>query len=132
MLKVSATAPCPCGSLTEYAACCGRWHGGEVAPTAEALMRSRYVAFVLENEAYLLTTWHHDKRPESVSFEHSIKWLGLKVVAVNEIGMDTAEVEFVARYRLGGGSAERLHERSRFVREAGCWLYVEGKLLAVT
>lgn len=90
-------------------------------------MRSRYSAFVLQHEAYLLATWHPRTRPTSVSFERGMKWLGLKVTAARVIDADTAEVEFVARFRVGGASAARLHERSRFVREAGCWLYVEGE-----
>lgn len=117
---------CPCGSLIEYARCCGRWHAGEPAPSAEALMRSRYVAFVLQDESYLLTTWHPSTRPTSIQFEPGLKWLGLKVVATSA-GEHAAMVEFIARYRVGGGSAQRLHERSRFVNEQGCWLYVNGE-----
>ncbi|MGQ0621363.1 MAG: YchJ family protein [Panacagrimonas sp.] len=120
------TASCPCGSGQTYAACCGRWHAGEPAPTAEALMRSRYSAFVLEMAGYLLTTWHASTRPASVAFEPGTTWLGLRVKCARGTGADTAAVEFVARYRLGGGSAVRLHERSRFVREEGRWYYVDG------
>ena len=91
-------------------------------------MRSRYAAFVLHNDAYLLATWHQRKRPDTVTFDHDMKWLGLKVISARMLGADTAEVEFIARYRVGGGSAARLHERSQFVCEAGRWLYVEGEL----
>ncbi|MCT7423521.1 YchJ family metal-binding protein, partial [Escherichia coli] len=52
------STPCPCGSGQPYEACCGRWHTGEPAPTAEALMRSRYSAYVQERAPYLLQTWH--------------------------------------------------------------------------
>ena len=93
-------------------------------------MRSRYVAFVLMNEPYLLATWHARTRPGSVSFERGTKWLGLKIVAACMTGTDTAEVEFIARYRVGGGSATRIHECSRFVREDGRWLYVDGEFRA--
>src|SRR6187399_558816 len=110
---------CPCSSSRSYDACCGRWHAGEPAPTAEALMRSRYAAFVLKNEGYLLATWHASTRPASVAFESAQKWLGLRIVAARDTGADAAEVEFIARYRVGGGSAARLHECSRFVRESG-------------
>lgn len=89
-------------------------------------MRSRYSAFVLQNEAYLLATWHPHTRPASVPFESGTKWLGLKVVAARDVDANTAEVEFIARYRVGGASAERLHERSRFVREDDRWLYMDG------
>jgi SEC-C motif-containing protein len=90
-------------------------------------MRSRYSAFVLKNEPYLLATWHATTRPTSVPFDADIKWLGLKIVHAIERSSD-AEVEFIARFRVGGGSAARLHERSRFVHEEGRWFYVEGKL----
>ncbi len=59
---------CPCGSERAYAACCGPWHAGAPAPTAEALMRSRYTAFVMELEPYLLATWHPGTRPPSLDF----------------------------------------------------------------
>ncbi len=88
-------------------------------------MRSRYSAFVLQDAAYLLATWHASTRPASLDFEPSAKWLGLDVRAHQAKGADTAEVEFVARYRVEG-RAVRLHERSRFVREDGRWYYVDG------
>jgi len=92
-------------------------------------MRSRYAAFVLHLESYLLATWHSSRRPDSIPFEEKQKWLGLKVVAWRNTGPDSAEVEFIARYRIGGASAARLHERSRFVKENGQWLYVDGDML---
>lgn len=118
---------CPCGSAQAYSGCCGRWHSGEPAPTAEALMRSRYSAFVLRNESYLLETWHPSKRPSRIAFNSDQKWLGLRILSAHTNG-HSAEVEFVARYRVGGASAARLHEHSRFVLEAGRWLYVDGDL----
>lgn len=128
MRKPEVKTSCPCGSNTDYASCCGRYHVGETAPTAEALMRSRYVAFVMQNEAYLLSTWHPSKRPTSIPFEPGTKWLGLQIIEIKEIDVDHAEVEFIARYRVGGASAQRGHERSQFVREAGRWLYVSGEV----
>lgn len=91
-------------------------------------MRSRYSAFVLCNERYLLDTWHPSTRPMSVSFDSKQKWLGLKIISAESTGADTGEVEFIARYRIGGTSAARLHERSRFIRENGRWLYVDGDI----
>lgn len=91
-------------------------------------MRSRYAAFVLRIEAYLLDTWHPSTRPKSIDFLAQQKWLGLKIVEQQGTGEHTAEVEFIARYRIGGGSAARLHERSRFVREERGWLYVGGDI----
>ncbi|MDR3417581.1 MAG: YchJ family metal-binding protein [Nevskia sp.] len=125
-MKKGSTELCPCGSGDALDACCARWHRTLQAPTAEALMRSRYSAFVLQNEAYLLATWHPGTRPGSVGFEAGTKWLGLTVKSACVTGPDRAEVEFVARYRVGGGSAVRIHERSRFVHEDGRWLYVDG------
>jgi SEC-C motif domain protein len=90
-------------------------------------MRSRYAAFVLCNEAYLLSTWHPSTRPAAVAFEHRQKWLGLRIIATHPVDASRAEVEFIARYRIGGGSAARLHERSRFVLQTGRWLYVDGE-----
>ena len=92
-------------------------------------MRSRYSAFVLCNEQYLLVTWHPSKRPDSVPFATNVKWLGLRIIEARVTGDASAEVEFVARSRASNASATRLHERSRFVREGGRWFYVDGDLL---
>jgi len=121
-----AAGLCPCGSGDALDACCAQWHRTLQAPTAEALMRSRYSAYVARNEPYLLATWHASTRPGSVSFEPGTKWLGLTVKRPRDTGPERAEVEFVARYRVGGGSAVRLQECSRFVREEGRWFYVDG------
>ncbi len=91
-------------------------------------MRSRYCAFVMCNESYLLATWHPSRRPKSIEFDPHQKWLGLKIVDARNTGTDTAEVEFIARFRIGGGSAARLHERSRFLKEEGRWFYVDGDI----
>ncbi|NID17487.1 YchJ family protein [Luteibacter yeojuensis] len=127
----SLVQPCPCDGETPYSACCGQWHGGLAAPTAEALMRSRYSAYKLGLEEYLLETWHPSTRPSSLGLStQSPKptWLGLSVKRHENPTPDTAIVEFVARLRMGGGSAERMHEVSRFVREDGRWYYVDGEL----
>jgi SEC-C motif domain protein len=120
---------CSCGSTLTYESCCGRWHRGEPAPSAEALMRSRYSAFVLCNEAYLLQSWHASTRPATIAFDPEQKWLGLKIVQASSIDADSSKVEFIARFRIGGASASRLHEHSRFVREGGRWFYVDGRLV---
>ena len=121
--------PCPCGSTHPYAECCGPLHSGARAPDAQALMRSRYSAFVLCDERYLLATWHPSTRPASIPFIGNQKWLGLSVVDASSTGADSAEVEFIARSRVSNAAAVRHHERSRFVREGGAWLYVDGDLL---
>jgi SEC-C motif-containing protein len=97
-------------------------------PDAEALMRSRYEAYAALDREWLLRTWHPSTRPAQLALDPAIKWLGLEVRDHHVIDEDHAEVEFVARYRIGGGRAERLHERSRFVREGGLWYYVDGAL----
>ncbi len=123
---------CPCGHpdglrVAKYDDCCARWIvAGAAAPDAQALMRSRYSAFVLQNQAYLLATWHPTERPTPVVFEPGIKWLGLELRGHWQHDADHASVEFVARYKPAQGPAQRQHERSRFVREGGLWLYVDG------
>lgn len=92
-------------------------------------MRSRYSAFVFEEASYLLHTWHSSTRPASLTLEAGVKWLGLQVRDHRITSAHTAEVEFVARYRVAG-KAVRLHERSCFVLEAGRWFYVSGDFLA--
>lgn len=119
---------CPCGSTLAYVNCCGSLHGGAVAASAEALMRSRYSAFVLGLEPYLLATWHADTRPGRLDLatEPAMKWLGLDVKHHEQADADHAIVEFVARYKVNG-RAHRLHEVSRFVRQDGRWFYLDGE-----
>lgn len=136
-----ALAPCPCGRtdgrqrLRAWADCCGAYvdDWARPAPDAECLMRSRYSAFVRERADYLLATWHPRTRPAALDFTAGLKWLGLHVRAHRVVDGTHAEVEFVARSRLAG-RASRLHERSRFVREADAaglprWYYVDGDML---
>ena len=122
------TNRCPCGSNRNYADCCRRYlDGGEAAPTAELLMRSRYTAYTLDREDYLLATRHPSRCPASIApaSDPHRKWLGLTVKRHEQTGLDQAVVEFVARYKIGG-RAQRLHEISRFVCEGGQWFYVDG------
>ena len=92
-------------------------------------MRSRYSAYVLGLEPYLLATWHASTRPAALDFDAGAKWLGLTVRGHRATDDGRAEVEFVARYRVQG-RAVRLHENSRFVREGGRWFYVDGDVRA--
>jgi SEC-C motif-containing protein len=122
--------PCPCGSNKTYVLCCGRYlDGAEIPPDAEALMRSRYTAYTLLREDYLLKTWHVSARPEQLGLtaEASSKWLGLQVKRHEQQDDTHALVEFVARYKIGG-RAHRLHEVSRFVHEDRRWFYVDGEV----
>ena len=137
------TAACPCGG-TAYATCCGPYiTGAALPPTAETLMRSRYTAFTLRDEAYLRATWHASTRPAEPLFaeEEKVHWLGLEVKSALRLRQRKAKsadqteesnrdtVEFVARYKVSG-RAHRLHEVSRFVREQGegglRWFYLDG------
>jgi SEC-C motif-containing protein len=116
---------CPCPSGLPYDACCGRLHrGAAVAVTAEELMRSRYAAYVRGEESYLLATWHPRTRPPSAT--SAVVWTGLEIVSTLDGGAEdeTGEVEFVARHE--GGT---LHERSRFSRRGGRWVYVDGDII---
>ncbi len=124
--KTMTATACHCGSGIAFAACCEPYLLGlAIAPTAEALMRSRYSAYVCSNEAYLQNTWDERTRPrEKLSHDEPTQWLGLEVRQHQSEG-DQATVEFVARYKIGG-RAQRLHEISRFVRHEGRWYYVDG------
>jgi SEC-C motif-containing protein len=90
-------------------------------------MRSRYSAYVLGLEPYLLATWHASTRPPTLDLasERHTRWLGLEVRRHALTDEYSAVVEFVARYKLGG-RAHRLHECSRFLRTAGQWYYLDG------
>lgn len=117
---------CPCGSECAYLDCCGPFLQGSALPgSAEKLMRSRYVAYVTQQSDYILNTWHNDTRPEQISLDRDMRWLGLKIKSVKkgQFGDDEGIVEFVARYKLVGRGF-RLHEVSRFVFEQGRWFYV--------
>jgi SEC-C motif-containing protein len=121
---------CPCGSGRLYTSCCGPYLGDQITPvTAQALMRSRYTAYVKQDEAYLLQTWHPSTRPPELALTRQapVKWLELKILRTQagEATDDHGEVEFVARYKVNG-KALRLHETSQFRKEAGCWYYVRG------
>jgi SEC-C motif-containing protein len=121
---------CPCGSNKRFADCCARYlDENAAAPTAEALMRSRYTAYTLLRDDYLRSTWHPSTRPSALGLaeEAPTKWLGLEVKRHEQQDVDHASVEFVARYKVHG-RAHRLHEVSRFVREAGRWFYVDGAI----
>ncbi len=122
---------CPCDSGRRFSACCAPClTGASAAPTAAALMRSRYCAYIRRDAAYLLRTWHPSTRPETLELEDDgLRWLGLKILKQSGGGVDDSSgtVEFVARYKVGG-KAGRMHEISRFVREDGAWYYMDGEV----
>ncbi|MBL1271973.1 MAG: YchJ family protein [Oceanospirillales bacterium] len=125
-MSENTTIPhCPCGSQRRYAECCQRYHAGENAPTPEALMRSRFTAFVLKLEDYLRASWHDSTRPTALDLHHSPDWASLRILDSDENG-NTGHVHFQAIYRLNPGWGY-LQERSHFVRENGRWYYLEGQ-----
>ncbi|MFJ8039747.1 YchJ family protein [Kitasatospora sp. NPDC096147] len=126
---VTAITPCPCGRAASYGDCCGPLHRGEKpAATAEQLMRSRYTAFAVRDEPYLLRSWAAATRPTSVDFDPGLIWERLEVLATSEGGAFHAEgtVTFRAHYR-DGGEPGSMEEHSRFVREDGAWVYLDAQ-----
>jgi SEC-C motif-containing protein len=122
------TADCPCGSGFALAECCAPCLEGQVhAPTAEALMRSRYTAYVLERFDYLRETWHPATRPAEIAPVPGLHWLGLTIKRVTGGGIEdeAGEVEFIARSKRAG-RATRMHETSSFERYGGHWVYTRG------
>jgi SEC-C motif-containing protein len=113
-------APCPCGSGSAYDACCGPLHrGAREAQTPEQLMRARYAAYALNENDYVLRTWHPRTQPADV-LPHTVRWTGL---TIHGSGPDW--VEFTARF-MGPGGEGSMHERSRFELRRGRWVYVDG------
>ncbi|KAJ8141784.1 hypothetical protein OY671_005043 [Metschnikowia pulcherrima] len=136
-------ARCPCLSGDTYGSCCGRYHAGSRpgpdgaapgphAPTAEALMRSRYSAFAVGDADYSRATWHPSTRPADLDLDDDVEWRRLDVVRTEAGGPfdTTGVVEFVAHHRSRTDPADRgrLHEVSRFVREGDRWSYVDGTI----
>jgi SEC-C motif-containing protein len=94
-----------------------------MSPTATALMRSRYDAYVALDATYVLETWHPSTRPAKLVLDPTTEWLRLDIIRFTGGGfLDTVgTVEFVAHYRGG-----QLHENSRFVKVDRRWFYVDG------
>jgi len=126
---------CPCDSGLDYAICCGRYHQGKIhAPTAEALMRSRYSAYAMGNAQYLYRTWHEKTRPTLQSLREAgpSKLVALKILTTQAGGVDDDKgmVEFVASYagpdnQPGEDAIEQYREKSLFVKLKGRWLYID-------
>ncbi|WP_116104581.1 YchJ family protein [Rhodococcus globerulus] len=121
---------CPCGTGNSVADCCGKYlEGGASAPTAETLMRSRYTAFALMDTDYLKRTWHPDHRPATLDLDPHQRWTGLEILSTERGSLFDSDgtVEFRAHYSYGNERGN-LHERSRFARIDGRWLYVDGDI----
>jgi SEC-C motif domain protein len=126
MAQSLPTPTCPCGSGKPFAACCEPFlRSNALPPTAEALMRSRYTAYTLKDEPYLLATWHASTRPAKLNLNGDTEpqWIGLEVKRHMPEDETHARVEFVARYKVNG-KAHKLFEVSEFVREEEGWFYV--------
>jgi SEC-C motif-containing protein len=121
-----AAIACPCGSGQVYDDCCARFHRASAsAPTAEALMRSRYSAFALADPDYLLATWHPSTRPVRLELDPDRSWTWLVVLetSAGNVFDSAGKVRFVAHYALGGRRGVQ-QETSTFVRQRGRWFYV--------
>ncbi len=122
---------CPCSSGESFGECSERHLLGKApAPTALALMRSRYAAYVMQNANYLLDSWHPKTRPKMLELDPKQRWLGLKIkqtIAGTEQD-NQGLVEFVARYKIAG-RGYRLQEISRFERHHGAWVYIDGVIV---
>lgn len=132
MSPLSTSHRCPCGTGRPLDECCGPLHDGtRTAATAEQLMRSRYSAFALGNAPYLVQTWHPRTRPRTLEVDAGVRWTGLDVLAASGGSPLETEgtVEFRALYVVAGHAGAQ-HERSRFLRERGRWLYLDGVSLS--
>lgn len=125
---------CPCGSGMPYEECCEPIiTGREKARTAEALMRSRYSAYVKEEFSHVYDSYHPETRKHFslAAIEeqsHEITWAGLTIDEVEKGRADDTEgfVTFKAQYKMNGQS-QNLHEKSYFTKENGQWFYVNGQ-----
>ncbi|MEZ4404241.1 MAG: YchJ family protein [Kofleriaceae bacterium] len=136
MVTATDDRPCPCDLGRREAVCCGPIVAGAVAaPTAVALMRSRYVGYVRGAVDHLVRTHAAAGRAALdvaalARWTRATAWLGLEIVATSAGGVDdaTGTVEFIAR-GVAAGAPFAQRERSRFAREAGAWVYVDGDVV---
>lgn len=118
---------CPCLSGENYGSCCGRIHEGNLeAATAEQLMRSRFSAFALGERDYLMRSWHSSTRPAELELDHEVRWYRLDILESQGGLLDTVGIVDFAAYYRGPEGAGVQRERSRFVREGGRWVYLDG------
>ena len=130
-MKEISVNRCPCGSGDTLIGCCGRYHSGTCAPSAEQLMRSRYSAYVLGNVEYLVATTLPVQQSslnitEIRDWSLQSTWLGLEIENSELIGgqPEHARVTFVARWHdLTGEHTHR--ERSAFVKHDGRWYFID-------
>ena len=133
MKKYSGNLPCPCQSGSKYKKCCQKYHKGAIAPSALTLMKSRYSAYAVGNADYIMRTTHPQNsdysnetshwRAEIMQFCHTTLFHGLKILSVED-GVYEAFVTFEATLSTG-----MFKEKSRFLKENGQWLYVDGTFI---
>ncbi|MDR0636977.1 MAG: YchJ family protein [Treponema sp.] len=136
---MSSINSCPCGSGRSYAECCEPYITGARLPhTAEALMRSRYSAYVEHAIDYILETCAKDnKNPidlkQTKEWSEQSRWLGLKILSVEKGAVSDTEgsVEFEAIYERNG-LKDVHHEKAQFKKQDGKWLYDEGNIVPKT
>ncbi|MCR5977340.1 hypothetical protein GDN83_06200 [Gordonia jinghuaiqii] len=119
---------CPCVSGLVFGECCEPILAGRrAAPTATALMRSRFTAFALGDRDHLPASWHPDTRPDELDLDDATRWYRLDVESSRAGSPFDAEgeVTFTAFYR-NGSERGSIHERSRFTRVEGRWVYLDG------
>ncbi|WP_026555063.1 YchJ family protein [Arthrobacter sp. 35W] len=122
---------CPCLSGNTYGECCGRYLSGDsAAPTAEALMRSRFTAFATGDGDYLLRSWWPATRPVDLELDEDMRWYRLDILDTvrGKVGDDDGVVTFRAYYRHPDGAGQQ-QETSRFRHRDGHWYYVDALAL---
>jgi len=130
---------CPCNSGLSYGVCCEPYiTGAKNAPTAEALMRSRYTAYVEHAIDYIVATCAQDEKDridvrQTKAWSEKSKWLGLKILSTEKGGPEDSEgsVEFQALYETDG-LRDNHHEKARFKKKDGRWLYENGDIVPKT
>lgn len=128
---VEAAAPCPCGSGERFDACCGPLIGGAPAATAQALMRSRYTAYVIGALDHVADTHAAEvrddfNRAEAERLSRSCVFQGIEIRKATE-NADRGQVDFVLRFNRDGKDMIQV-ELADFRKENGRWLYAGGKL----
>lgn len=145
MTQETSPSTCPCRAREDekpgFAECCGPYLAREAkAPTAEALMRSRYSAYVKGDIDYLHDTLAPDQRKDfsaesSEDWAKKSEWLGLDIVETEEGGENdaTGTVQFVAHFKRDGKILTH-KEKSLFTHDAkdGVWYYAAQLVLKST
>jgi len=125
---------CECGSGLRAEKCCLPLISGvREAQTAEELMRSRFVAYKLDETAYIKSTWHSSTRPEEINSDSTLAWTHLEIIDAPSVPVKSVDayVEFKAWF-IQSGVLGHMHERSRFVLENERWFYIDGEQYETT